>query len=148
MTETDLLGDPVDALAELDLPDEDLWSERLGDLLAYSADEIHRALPEIDAGDVRRVAYRVTARLCREIGGSRYYWPKSDEIERALRNLAIWSAHDGTANGPRGVRALARQYKLSDNQVWNILREQRRRHQRRHQLELLGWPEDRRRRRA
>ena len=85
------------------------------------ADSVRAELLKAPPDDPARLAARITARLCRELGGARFYWPRGDAMDRAARDLEIRAAHDGTADGPRGVRALARQYGLSEVHVWRIL---------------------------
>ncbi|WP_295386175.1 Mor transcription activator family protein [uncultured Thiodictyon sp.] len=83
------------------------------------------------ADDARRFGCRVAARLCSEVGGTRYYWPRGMAIERAIRDLHIWSEHDGTVDGKNGIKALAKRHKMTDVHVWRILKAQREaRHQR------------------
>jgi len=65
---------------------------------------------------------QIAIRLCQEFGGARYYWPKGERFEAATRRLMIRAEHDGTVNGPCGIRALARKHRITDDHVWRILR--------------------------
>ena len=58
------------------------------------------------------------------MGGRMYYIPKAANLERAKRDLAIWTAHDGTRTGPMGVQALAQRHGLSEIHVYRILSRQ------------------------
>jgi Mor family transcriptional regulator len=138
-TRGDLLGgvgEDLPAAAAALAAREEVWPARLTELTDLLADALARALPELAAPAVRRVAVQLVTRLCEELGGSQWYWPKKDVIARALRDLAIWAAHDGTRGEGRGIRGLARRHGLSENQVWSILRAQRAQHVRRVQREL------------
>ncbi|MEW5790016.1 MAG: Mor transcription activator family protein [Pseudomonadota bacterium] len=55
--------------------------------------------------------------LARVFGGTELYVPKCDGATRAARNAAIRAAYDGGAR----VADLARQYRLTERQIWNIL---------------------------
>jgi Mor family transcriptional regulator len=103
----------------------DRWPRQLADLTDLVTDEIKAAEILDDPGATRRLACAIVTRICREYGGGSLYVPKTDAIERALRNLEIWAAHDGTTEGPRGIRALAKRYGMSANAIWDILRQER-----------------------
>ena len=136
--ETDLFGDAVDALGAR--AEAAGWTERHAEMIDLVRDELARAEPGLSDAQVRRLAVRVVARQCAEYGGAREYWPKVDAMVRTLRDAEIWAEHDGTRVGPRGITALARKHRLSEEQIWNILRAQRRLHVRRVQgrLDLPG----------
>lgn len=102
-----------------------VWPERLGDLLDLCLDEITSSNLVQAPADRRLLAVLLVARLSAEYGGSREYWPKADSISRALRDARIWAEHDGTTDGRNGIKALARRYRLTDTQIWAILRAQR-----------------------
>jgi Mor family transcriptional regulator len=106
------------------------WPRQLADLTDLVAQEIAR-FKATDAGATRLLACAIVTRIALEYGGSALYVPKSDAIARALRNLAIWAAHDGTVDGPCGIHALARTYNMSGNAIWDILRQERALHRRR-----------------
>lgn len=133
--EQDLFGDVPDHGATAAPPPE-RWPERLATLTDLVTDALAGS---VGAAEARRLGCAVVTRLAREFGGSMWYVPKVDALERTLRNLEIWAAHDGTVDGPRGIRALARHYRLSDQQVWAVLRSERALHRRRVQPELPGF---------
>lgn len=95
-------------------------------LAEFSADEVRRSgLVAVNDRTSRLLGSRIAARLCRELGGASIYVPKSDSIDRALRDQRITTEHDGTADGPNGIHALARRYNLSSIAVWGIIRRER-----------------------
>jgi len=100
------------------------WPRQLSEMTDLVADAIRGGV-DLDPAAVRMVACLVVTRLCTEYGGSAFYVPKSDAIHRAIRDLEIWAAHDGTVDGANGIRALARRYAMSANAIWDILRAQR-----------------------
>ena len=104
-------------LARIASPDR--WPQQLADLTDLVLAEIGT-----DA-QARLLACRIVTRITQEYGGTSLYVPKSDAIDRALRNLSIWAAHDGTVDGPRGIRSLAKSHKMSANAIWDILRQER-----------------------
>ena len=103
----------------------DRWPARLAELTDHLLAEIHASGAVLDPQQQRALAMRQVARLCQTYGGDRATWPKPDLIARALRDATIWSEHDGTVDGPRGVLALAKRHHLSDRQIMRILCDQR-----------------------
>lgn len=116
----------------------DLWPERIAALVDLVLDEIQQVDARLPPALARHLASRTVVRLIREHGGTMWYIPQPGSLERVLRNLTIWAEHDGTTDGPHGVRALARRYRLSDASVWAILKVEREHHRRRVQPELPG----------
>ena len=107
------------------LPDDRLPAQ-VREIADLCADELRRAgLAEPDA---RRLGVRLAGRLARELGGATYYWPKGDALERAVRDLSVWAEHDGTVDGPAGIKALARKHGITTVWVWAIIRRERARH--------------------
>lgn len=100
------------------------------------ADELVKGNGTTDPQAARRLAMRLVARVCREYGGTYTYIPKGDALDRAIRDAQIWADYDGTANGPRGVAALARRENVSAVHIYRILEQQRTLHRRKIQPEL------------
>lgn len=121
----DLRGAALPGAACALVGEPDRWPARLAAMTDVLLDEVARSgllgLPQ----DQRALAIRLVTRLCQEYGGTREYWPKPDRIARVLRDARIWAEHDGTSDGPRGVRALARAHGVTPEQIWAILRAQR-----------------------
>jgi len=109
------------------LPDDRLPAQ-MREIADICANELYRTAPGLSPADCRALGVCVAARLARDLGGASYYWPKSDALERTLRDLSLWAHHDGTVDGPLGIRALARQHGLTDIYVWRILARERERH--------------------
>lgn len=101
------------------------WPRQLAEMTDLMLDELAHALPDLPAETIRQAAMRQICRFIAEYGGTRPYIPKDDAIRRALRDLAIWGEHDGTVDGPHGIRALTRKHNLSEVAIWSILRHQR-----------------------
>lgn len=137
----DLFGDDLPAAAEQLAEDLGRWPTQLAEMTEIIQDELARALPELPDEVIRRAACRQICRFIGEYGGTRPYIPKDDAIRRALRDLSIWGEHDGTVDGPHGIRALGRKHNLSEVAVWSVLREQRKLHVKRVQADLLEEPE-------
>jgi Mor family transcriptional regulator len=91
------------------------------ELASFAADELTRTGLDLNERETRIAGARIAARLCRELGGQRFYWPKSDAIDRALRNQTIAAEHDGTIDGPNGIKALARRYRMTEAGLYQIL---------------------------
>ena len=127
----DLCGHPAAALNAL-AEDVSRWPSQLAEM----TDLVAVALAVLPAPEARRLAAHVIVSLCRAYGGGSVYIPKPDAIERALRDLTLWAEHDGTVDGPHGIRVLARRYKLSEQRVWNLLKVEHERHLRRVRPEL------------
>jgi Mor family transcriptional regulator len=104
------------------------WPAQLAEITDFLEDELARALPDLAPAEARCTACRQTIRFITEFGGTRPYIAKPDLFQRAFRDLKIWSEHDGTVDGPNGIRALAAKYNLSEVAVWRVLKQQRELH--------------------
>jgi Mor family transcriptional regulator len=140
-----MMGDRADLLAELDadldLPEAverlmpaDRWPAHLAEMTDIVASEISLAGVGEHPSDRRSLAHRIVARILQEYGGTVLYIPKTDSIHRALRDQSIWA---GWSRGDRGVKAVARRYEISENQVYRIIRTQMALHIRAVQLDLF-----------
>lgn len=141
MQQPDLFGDLPDlpGAAAASLADQpERWPARLAEITDWLAEETARACPDLAPAAVRGLAVRLTTRLAVEVGGQQWYWPQAAAIERILRDQEVWAAHDGTVDGPNGIVALARRYKVSANHIWEVLRRERALHRARVQPELPG----------
>jgi Mor family transcriptional regulator len=107
------------------IAEDNRWPVQFSMLTDYTIDEIGRLFPDIGKRKSRLLSVHIVRRLAREFGGTAFYIPKADSINRALRDLAIWAEHDGTVDGPNGINELARRHKMTAQSVWAILRRQR-----------------------
>ena len=84
------------------------------------------------------LACLVVDRMTAVLGGGNFYIPKNDVLRQMRRNLALWRAFDGTVNGPHGIKALARQYAITEMHVYRIVKAQRAANIAQHQPDLPG----------
>lgn len=122
---------PDDALERLQDPEIlKKWPQGLTDMLMV-IEAAHRR-----AGDneeiARARAFRAVRALAQFAGGRSFYVPKGDQLDRALRDREIWERHDGT-----NIGELARQYHLTEVQIYSIIAEQRKLARARVQQELF-----------
>ena len=121
MTQGELLtpDENLAALADraVDVP-RDKWPKLLAEMLdVVEAGFVRDGMPPIDAA---RLARRAMLLLARYHGGHSFYLPAGDEIERALRDDAIFRDL-----GRIPADALARDHKLSEVRIYQIYREQK-----------------------
>ena len=95
------------------------WTETL----ARSYDVLFAELePHLSPEECEQIVLRQLLALGdRVIGGTQVYFPKPDSIRRAVRDRQIWHQFTGT-----NYDALAIQYKLTTQQIRNIINEQKR----------------------
>lgn len=132
----DLFGidsDNNDILAHLDdeaLHQKNYWP---GDLVTL-ADVIFAQLKRegVEEDESYRQIERVLLAMSFLCGGRNYYLPQGDRIKRALRNKRIFHHFNG-----RNHRELCQQYKLSEQKIYEIVREQRQLHMNRIQPNLF-----------
>lgn len=98
---------------------------QFSELAGYAFDEIARLIPDLDERKSRLLAIHIVSRLAREYGGTSFYVPKPDAIDRALRDMRIWAEFDGTVSGPNGRKMLAIRHRMTEQGIWLILRKQR-----------------------
>jgi Mor family transcriptional regulator len=130
---TDLLGDDLDPMERLTTAGR--WPEQLAELMDLVAEVlagVQQPLPH----QARHDAACIVRRLAESYGGSSFYWPKPDSLERVLRDMTIWADFDGTVHGRRGIAALAKRHALSEMRIHQILTRERTLHRARVQLSL------------
>ncbi|MEE2025050.1 Mor transcription activator family protein [Alkalimonas mucilaginosa] len=66
------------------------------------------------------LAQRLVIELAHYLGGIQTYIPRNDRLKTMLRNIAIYNAHNKGAS----IRSLADQHRLTDVQIYNIIKEQ------------------------
>ena len=88
---------------------------------------------ELDAEQAEHMATRMMMALARYHGGRMFYLPKGEGLQRALRDRAIYRQY---AHHRGSILQLASQYKLTEQQIYRIIDQQRSLHVRRIQPEL------------
>jgi Mor family transcriptional regulator len=96
----------------------------MAEITDFLVDELARGPEAMPAPTARRIGGRQMARIAREFGGGYFYVPKADALERALRDLRLWTDFDGTVTGAQGINALARREGLTAVRVRDILKAQ------------------------
>lgn len=69
--------------------------------------------------DPQEDAESLVVALAHYLGGMPVYLPRNERLVRELRNIRIYAEH-----GPNNIEELARRYKLTTSQVYNIIAEQ------------------------
>jgi len=124
--------DIIDRLDELDNDDPRAWPQLLADLVDVTLGHLQRRLG-LDAPAARLEAQALILVMAEYFGGRMIYLPKNEKLRRALRDTLIW--HEFTGDN---VAELGRRYDLSDIQIYNVLREQRRLHRAKTQADLFA----------
>lgn len=78
---------------------------------------------QLTEANVSTIARQLTVCMARQFGGMQFYMPKIAHIESHMRDLEIYEAFTG-----HNIKALVRQYKLSEVSIYNIIRRQRQIH--------------------
>lgn len=141
--QTDLFGDPVPDIvdaAEALHDDPGRWPRQMAEITDILADELTRTDSQMESVAARRMACRLMARIAREFGGGGLYIPKTDALERTLRDERLWAEYDGTVDGPHGIHALARREGLTAIHTYRIIAAQRALHRASTQLDLFQHP--------
>lgn len=122
---------PEDALERMQDPEIlRKWPQGLSDMLTVITAALRRAGD--DEATARDRAFRAVRALAQYGGGRSLYVPQGHQLERALRDRAIWERFDGT-----NVSELAAWAKLTEVQIYSILAEQRKLARARLQPELF-----------
>lgn len=111
--------------------DKDKWPENVAMLYDFAFDSIQATQPTLDNETCCDMAARFVYQLCNRIGGAQFYLPKADAIKRNLRDRAIWRRFNG-----HNVVDLAQEYEVSHVTIRNVIEEQRKLWQDRHQMRL------------
>lgn len=105
-------------------PSHSQWDDRVQwpEALTFMAEHVEHALIELGYQKMQavRLANVVLTRLAFGCGGRTFYLPRGDALKKQMRDREIWHQFDG-----RNVDALARHYKLTQMQIYTILKEQR-----------------------
>lgn len=120
-----------DILAHLDDVNQDdprAWPQTLADLVDVFTDHLHRK-PLTDAkteDTARRAAQELIVVLANYFGGRQVYLPRDEKLRLALRDNQIWRDFNGT-----NIGALEKRWKLTRQQIYNIIAKQRALHKNR-----------------
>lgn len=106
------------------------WPKILASLVDVMVAHYRRRGRSEDAARDEAEAAVIT--LAHYLGGRVFYLPRDTRLRLALRDTRIWAEFSGN-NAPE----LAERYNLTLNQIYNILREQRALHRKRHEPELF-----------
>ncbi|MCT8125290.1 hypothetical protein H1D31_04490 [Alishewanella sp. BS5-314] len=79
------------------------------------------------------MAQRLVIELAHYLGGIQTYIPRNDRLKTLLRNIAIYNAHNKGAS----IRSLAEQHRLTDMQIYSIIKEQTQVERARRQFKLF-----------
>lgn len=112
------------------------WPKLLADMVDVMADHFQRRrnLPEEEAA---AEATQVITVIAHYFGGRLTYIPKDEKLQLALRDNLIWREFNG-----RNVPELAGRHKLTEAQIYNVIKEQRTFHMRKIQPDLFGAGEE------
>ena len=114
-----------------------VWPDTLAELVDVVADHLERREGQ-SRDQARAGAQDLIVVLAHHFGGRRLYLPCDKPLRLALRDLQIWRDFDG-----RNIAVLESRWKLSRQQVYNIIAVQRRRHKNRRQEiknQMVGHP--------
>ena len=94
---------------------------RYPDILAELARLVYaRAVRHLSAGEAAALALEIAEGIRHHCGGSALYIPQGLELERRVRNDAIWQTFNG-----RNYAELARRFRLSVATIYSILARER-----------------------
>ncbi|EHR39620.1 Mor transcription activator family protein [Alishewanella jeotgali] len=79
------------------------------------------------------LAQRLVIELAHYLGGIQTYIPRNDRLKTLLRNIAIYNAHNKGAS----IRSLAESHRLTDMQIYSIIKEQTQIERARRQFKLF-----------
>lgn len=79
------------------------------------------------------LAQRLVIELAHYLGGIQTYIPRNDRLKTLLRNIAIYNAHNKGAS----IRSLAENHRLTDMQIYSIIKEQTQIERARRQFKLF-----------
>ncbi|MCW7552571.1 hypothetical protein NX722_07895 [Endozoicomonas gorgoniicola] len=122
-----------DIMAHLDddvLHQKDYWPGELVTLAEAIRTQMRREGEQEDA--TYKQMERVLLAMSFLCGGRNYYLPNGDRIKRALRNKRIYDSFTG-----HNHRELCQQFRLSEQKIYEIIKEQRQLHQNRIQHNLF-----------
>lgn len=121
------LFDNLDHIPDVEIAN--IWPSTLADLIEVVRLELCRQGLEDKAAKVQ--AGKITGVIAHYLGGQTIYMPSGDRLKIALRDAQIYQEFTGN-----NVHELIRKYRLSQTQIYEIIRVQRSLFRRRNQPEL------------
>jgi Mor family transcriptional regulator len=121
-----LQADVDDILAHLEDVDRGnprAWPQTLAELVDVFADHLQRRKGHASEA-ARKEAQDLTVVLATYFGGRQIYLPRNEKLRLALRDKQIWRAFDG-----KNIDLLEKRWRLTRQQVYNIIAQQRALHQ-------------------
>lgn len=109
------------------------WPQTLAELVSIFKDEMTTGAVKMDEENAIKLAKRLVARQAHHMGGRQFYLPRDERLRKAMRDVEIWQRWNG-----RNVGELQRQFDLTAQQVYAIIREQRQLERDRRQAKLFG----------
>lgn len=106
-----------------------IWPSMLADLVDVVRAELCRQ--GISNADAKVQAGKIAGVIAHYLGGQTIYMPSGDRLKIALRDSQIYQEFTGN-----NVHALIRKYRLSQTQIYEIIRVQRSLFRRRNQPDL------------
>jgi Mor family transcriptional regulator len=114
--------------------DDHIWPKTLAEMIDVLADDhIDHGM---DAADAMAAAQHTVAKLAHHFGARMVYLPKDKGLRLALRNNIIWRKFV-QSRSMRSINELAIEYDMSDQQMYNIIRAQKKLTVRRKQGDLF-----------
>ena len=130
--DTDLnINDVLDRIDDI-VDDPRAWPKTLTEFIDVTMSILtHRF--KLDESQARRQAQEIIVALSNHIGGRQIYFPRSDKLETAIRDNFIYREFNGVNH-----QDLADKNKLTKQQVYNIIAQQRKLHTNRLQPQLFA----------
>lgn len=122
--EFDEVLDKLEGLNKNDKALQKAWPKFLMELVAVMASELKRMGEDEQSAEMK--ARRLVAHQANHLGGRMIYLPVADRLKHAYRNMDIYSKYDGGNS-----RALSEEYKLTQQRICSIIKEQHELHQER-----------------
>lgn len=98
------------------------WPKQLADMVDVLAEHFQRRR-KMPGEAAAEEATQVVTVLAHYFGGRLTYLPRDEKLRTAMRDNLIWLAFNG-----RNVQALAHQHQLTEAQIYNIIKKQRKLH--------------------
>lgn len=137
--QTEMFGDDdldhaaiIANLGALEPEDPERLPKRLVELTeVIAATLIHKH--EVTKDRAHKMGLSIAAGIARYFGGDRFYLPSGNKLDLMLRDKAIWDEFRG-----HNHQQLARKYKLTVVQIYNVLNKQKALHQSKIQIPLFS----------